>query len=496
MITRDRVVPVACGLLTLGCVIGLMRVLASLGLQIPLDPNEGWNAYHAQAAMTGGVLYPGPNSFLFNNYPPLSFYLVGAFGWLVGDNVVAGRIVSLLALAAACSGIFASLRLMKVAAWNAVFAVLTFIAGLLVFTDYVGMNDPQLLGHAFDIVGLVILLREPRTTSAVCTAALLMALACFIKHNLVALPLTAAIWLAVFDRRNAISFAASGAAFALFGLAVFRMSFGVSLLEQLASPRLYSLATLEESVRSFLIWCGLPLVTMVVLFGLRRSDRYFVFCALYILTAVIVGTGFSGGAGVDLNVWFDAVIALSLSAGMAVDRLVTWKLGLVAAFVLPLLAGLILSYDSEWLEWDFWLHPFTEESQSAHGDVAFLKARNGPVACEMLSLCYWASKKAQIDVFNLGQAYAMRARSDDDLIRLIERRHYAALEFDSLTDFALGPRVRKALLGSYRIDHEDENGVFLVPRQTASALTVPARSSLPQPTEGPRSAAKIERSTT
>ncbi len=496
MTARDRIVPVACALLAIGCAVGFTRVVSSLGLQIPIDPNEGWNAYHAQAAMTAGTLYPGPDSFLFNNYPPLSFYLVGAFGRLAGDNIVAGRIVSLLALAAIGAGIFASLRTMKVRAGNATFATLMFIAGLLVFTDYVGMNDPQLLGHAVGIVGLVILLREPKTTSTVCAAAFLMVLACFIKHNLVALPLAAAIWLAIFDRRSAIRFAASGAAFALLGLVMFYATFGVGLLGQRASPRLYSLATLEESVRLFLIWCGLPLVATAVMFGLRRNDRYVVFCALYTLIAVIVGTGFSGGAGVDLNVWFDAAIALSLSAGLALDRLVTWTPGLVMAFVLPLLAGPILSCDSAWLEQDFWLHPFAEETQSADRDIAFLKTQNGPVACEMQSLCYWAGKKAEIDVFNLGQAYATHTRSDNDLIRLIERRHYAAFEFDSLTDFALGPNVRKALAGSYRIDHQDENGVFLVPRQTASALTVPARSSLPQPTEGPRSAAKIERSTT
>jgi hypothetical protein len=343
---------------------------------------------------------------------------------------------------------------------------------------------------------LVILLREPQTTRTMCAAAFLMAVACFIKHNMVAIPLAAAIWLAVFDRRSAIRFAACGAAFVLLGLVIFRVAFGIGLLKQLASPRLYSLATLEGSVCSFLIWCGLPLAVMAVLFGQRRGDRYVLFCALYALIAVVIGTGFSGGAGVDLNVWFDAAIALSFSAGLTLDRLVKGTPVLVTAFVLPLLAGLTLSYDSEWLEQDFWLHSFAEESDSAHRDIAFLKTQNGPVACETLSLCYWAGNEAEIDVFNLGQAYATGARSENDLIRLIEDRHYAALEFDSLTDFALGSRVRKALASSYRIDHQDENGVFLVPRQTASALTVPARSSLPQPTEGPRRAAKIERSTT
>jgi len=49
---------------------------------LPLDPNEGWNAYFADAAIHGGVLYPAADALITNNYPPLSFYLVGAAGLL------------------------------------------------------------------------------------------------------------------------------------------------------------------------------------------------------------------------------------------------------------------------------------------------------------------------------------------------------------------------------------------------------------------------------
>ena len=246
----------------------------------------------------------------------------------------------------------------------------------------------------------------------------------------------------------------------------------------------------------WLIWGGVPLVATAILLGLHRDDPRVAFCTLYVFVAVIIGIAFSGGAGVDLNVWFDAAIALSLTAGLALDRLTNGTAALAFAFILPLSTGLALAYDSEWLEADFWLNPFAGEAESARRDIAFLKAHDGPAACEMMSLCYWASKEAQIDVFNLGQAYATHARSEDRLLRLIEARHYSVVEFDSLSDFALGPRVRRAFDRFYRVDHADENGVFLVPRQTASALTVPARSSLPQPTKGPRNAAKIDRSTT
>ena len=35
-----------------------LRDGTAIGLRVPLDPNEGWNAYHALAAMTGAPLYP------------------------------------------------------------------------------------------------------------------------------------------------------------------------------------------------------------------------------------------------------------------------------------------------------------------------------------------------------------------------------------------------------------------------------------------------------
>src|SRR5215472_15267788 len=88
-------------LVVLFCAAGLYRILAAVFLHVPLDPNEGWNAYRAAAAMSGAPLYPPADALFFNNYPPLSFYLVGAFGRLVGDNIVAGRIVSLASFASA-----------------------------------------------------------------------------------------------------------------------------------------------------------------------------------------------------------------------------------------------------------------------------------------------------------------------------------------------------------------------------------------------------------
>jgi hypothetical protein len=418
-------------------------------------------------AMSGSALYPASDTLLYNNYPPLSYYIVGGLGLLIGDNIVAGRILSLIATFAVASGIILSARRMKVDIGCAAFASLLFVAGLLVFTDYVGMDDPQLLGHALAMAGLVVLLKEPRSLRAVMGAALLMTIAGFIKQNLIALPAALALWLALYDRRSALQFVLPGFALALAGLLIFRMSIGTDLLGHLDSPRLYSFDFLTSAVGSWLVWSNIPLFGLAALFVIRRDDKHVVFAALYAFVAVLIGVLFAGGGGVDMNIWFDAIIALSLGTALTLDRLATSdRLRAVAAIVyaLPLAAGIALNWDDTWIERDFWLHPMSDEVTMARTDIAFLKAHEGPALCEMLSLCYWAGKREEADVFNLGQAYATHARNDDTLVSLLNQRRYKSIEFDSLDDFALTPRVKQVLLRDYRIDHQNDDRVFLVPR--------------------------------
>jgi hypothetical protein len=436
--------------LALACVAGLAHAAMLVTQHVALDPNEGWNAYHTLAAMSGGALYPPPTSFLANNYPPLSYYVVGLVGWLTGDEIVAGRIVSLLSLVAVASAIFVSARRMNAGREASLFGALWFVLGLVVFTDYVGMDDPQLLGHAVAMVGFVLL---PRGN--LWGAALAMTLALFVKHNLVALPLAALIWLALTDRKAALRFAGWGIGFGVLGLALFRILYGVNLWSELVSPRLYSFETLSDNVAAWTVWGGAGMAVMAALLLVRRNDRDVALCALYAFVAVALGLVFAGGAGVDMNVWFDAAIALSLGIALALDRLPRdLHKGLAAgAYVLALVCGLALNWDG-----------VTQRPASADPDIAFLKSRPGPALCEMLSLCYWAGKRAEVDTFNTGQAFATAARSDAALIGEIEARRFTAMEFDSLDDFALGPRVKRAVLANYRVDHEDDGGVFLAPR--------------------------------
>ena len=96
----DFIVWLVTVLVALMCVPPFIRIVLTIPLHVSLNYNEGWNAYHALEVMRGSPLYPAAPHFFFNNYPPLSFYLMAGATRLVGDPIVAGRWTSLVAFMA------------------------------------------------------------------------------------------------------------------------------------------------------------------------------------------------------------------------------------------------------------------------------------------------------------------------------------------------------------------------------------------------------------
>jgi len=420
-----------------------VRNLLAIPVLAPLDPNEGWNAAHTLAVMAGQALYPPPQSLMVNNYPPLSFYLMAALTRHGHDVIVVGRWLSMLAFVATGACIGLTLRFMRCHWTAAAFGALFFAGVVLITSDYAGINDPQLLGHALQLAALLLLLRERLILSA-----LLFAVSLGIKHNLLALPLASAAWLIWQDYRTGFSFLLWTAAAVLALLIAFQLHFDLSLLDQLASPRLWSLSNILAA-GTRLWWILLPLAAATGIW----PDRASLLCGLYGAIALLLGLGFAGGDGVDANVFFDLGIALALTLGLAMDR-GRWP-ELAAASALPLILFLgITFHDNNF----FFTRAFRAQ---VPGDLAFLKARPGPALCDQLSLCLWAGKGAELDVFNVGEAIKTGARDPKPLTQLIAARHFATLQLNDLD--ALGPKVRAAIAAHYRVDHRDDNGAFLIP---------------------------------
>ncbi|HEV2651637.1 MAG TPA: hypothetical protein VGU69_10295 [Rhizomicrobium sp.] len=459
---NDYVLRIAVIAIGAGCVVGIIHVLGVIGLRVPLDPNEGWNAYFAQAAALHGSPYPAASSLMTNNYPPLSFYFIGLVG---GDAIITGRIVALISFMAVAMMMSVAARRMGCTRTEAAFAVLLFASCLLLTSDYVGMDDPQLLGHAVAMGGLLVTLLEPRSPRTMVMAALIFTVAFFIKHNLVLLPITTGAWLLLLDRRLGVTFIISGLIFLLIGMGIFREAFGTGLFTQLAAPRLYHASNIVAAMRVWLPWAAVPTAGTVLLAVLWRRDRYAMFCAIYAATAAGAGIFFLGGDGVDVNALFDADIALSLSAGVLLNRTVrdVSRPVLALIYVLPL-AILVFLLGPDWRTSDYWLHPMEDDTAAARSEIELITNAKGPAICEMLSLCYWASKPAEADLFNLGQQYAKRVRSDAAFVSLLDHRAFAIVEFESPSEFAPTTRIAQSLARNYRVIRRDDDRLFMAPR--------------------------------
>lgn len=221
------------------CAIAVGWVALGAGI-LTIDYNEGWNAYNQAAAMGSGSLYPDVASMMFNNYPPLSFPIVGLLGKVTGDYIVAGRMIALFSFLATAGGIYTAARIMGAGRLEGAYAALFFMAVILAIQNYARLNDPQMLGLAFGIAGIVCVLAAPHARFAILAGAFAFTLAGFVKHNLVAQPLAILVWLALYDRRRALWFAAAGLVFSAVGLAVADLVYDTDLVAHLISPRLYS----------------------------------------------------------------------------------------------------------------------------------------------------------------------------------------------------------------------------------------------------------------
>jgi hypothetical protein len=440
------------------CAIGLWRVLTILPLTFPFDPNEGWNAYLTAALIRGHALYPGPEAYIVNNYPPLSFYLVGLVGMIVGDAIIAGRIVSLVSVAAIMAMMAVVARRGGASKSVAVLPGLWLLAGLLVTTDYVGMDDPQLLAHAVSLAGLVLLLR-----GRVPLAAALFVAAFFVKHAVVALPAAAFLWLLLEDRKKAFRLAAWGAGFLIAGLIAFRLAYGVSLFAVVATARGYSLDQLLTQLVHWLAWTGPAVLALALLAAIAPRNCAVRLTALYGGVALVIGTCFLGGAGVDPNVMFDVDIALGLGLALMVQRMPGWRQP-VAAAVLAAPLFYTVATDKDWQA--AYLEPqmVDYEAGVARADIAFMAAQKGPGLCEMLAFCYWAGKPPAVDMFNIGQAFETGSRSDGEIAAAVAAKRYAVIQFDPGEPYALGENVYQALVQSYRLHHSDDFGTFYVPK--------------------------------
>ena len=453
------------------CVLAGGRALLTLRLQLPLNFNEGWNAYHTADLAAGRALYPDLRGMFFNNYPPLSFLVIAPLGRVLGDQMLAGRAIAMASLTAWIALVAVAARRLRCSWTHAMFGAVVLAIYVFVFSDfYVGVNDPQLLGHAVQMLGLVILLDARKTTASLVAAAALFTAGVFVKNNLVALPLAAALWLFVTDRSRGWRLIVFGAVAGVIAAVVCVAAFGPRFAAQVLSPRGY------VPVKAALMgwqWVRRMILPLAVVGGLTSQgprDREAAFGVTYVAVSLVLGVLFAGGEGVYWNAMFDADCALALTAALATSRMFaarsrTARMAVPLAYLAVPAAVVALGASIHWLSPRFWLDPRWSEAATAAADIEFVRERGGPALCEDLSICYWAGKPVEVDVFNVRQRSRHEWWRIEAILRRIDSREFAVAEIQPDAGRSLGPQFTEALREHYRVDHVDQWGEFWVPRE-------------------------------
>jgi hypothetical protein len=467
---------------------GLAAVLLAYPLvrsfwDFEIDINEGWNAYHALLAMAGRSIYVHDSPYYFNNYPPLSFYVVGALGRLLGDPVLAGRLVSVAAVLAIAAAAGDMVRAGGGSRADARLAAATCALLFAAFaTDYVGMDDPQLLGQALITAGLAVHLRGPATAGRGAWVAVLFSAGMLVKHNMIVLPLlVAADVLARGPNRARAGFFAVGLALAGLSALLLLLLVGKPFFAQLVASRTWSVE------RAFLftteIAGRLHAPLLVVGLGLlwSRSRRPAGLVLAWLAVALGLGVYFAGGGGTDVNIWFDVFIALGVGTGLAAMAAaeavgaarVKLAVALVANAGVLLYAPLCLGRFGVDVAGEM-----DERERLFRADTEYVRAIPGTALCQSQLLCFRAGKPAFWDSFNAYQGMLMGRMPADTLTGMIERHELAVVQISDLPsggDYPgaqtmpnrfphYGDDVFAALAREYVVDRVGVSGRFFRPR--------------------------------
>ena len=402
----------------------LVPHIAVIGYHVSLSSNEGWNAYQARHAMgMGGVsLYPPPGGMVFNNYPPSSFYVVGALGWLLGDMILAGRIVSLFAMlfcAFATGRIVTIMGGTRAAAWFAGLLVIFYAA--VFYSDYVVMNDPQWLAEAIIMAGFVLLLgnrgnaRDGMPAWRAFCAGLVMVAGLTFKHNILALPLAITLWLLVTDRRGALAWMLGGVVGVSVLGGLFYACFGPDFIHGVfGHKRIFQIHGAVKGVGNVLGLGGM-MVSALLLPRLGLRNRMGLLLGTYLFWSVLSVVIQRTGAGVTHNACFEALIAAALCAGLAVSGM---ERGMIPPGRMPARMGVVMLAGLDLLPivacapvYVPFLYRSTAEVM-AHEPawretIGAVRHMDGNVGCETLAICYWAGKPVVMDFFNYSQHVAV-----------------------------------------------------------------------------------------
>jgi hypothetical protein len=400
--------------------------------QFPLEIwlTEGWNAYLQDAAGSFKQLYPSAHDLTGNNYPPLSFYTIGLLGKLLGDNLYIGRVLSIIGLLGVSLEIFLSARILSRAVLGPAIGALWYVAIMAHNSAaYVGTNDPQLFGEAIMGAALVwFLARDDQHRSKVAPL-LLMVVAGFWKHNMIAIPLTAVVWLLLRDRSRAIRPVLVSIAAIIAGLSLCGLLFGANFFDDLFAPRSYGWGNIFANA-GHLQWSALAFTIWLAWAISERHSKPALFTSLHVAAGLFACLLQWFGEGVSGNAEFDLLLALGIAVGVTFAQMErSWFARYIRpdylrdAMVITLALRLVATDRHEpallLLSPDFRLY-FEAGSREANTETTAVASFPGRVYCSNKIVCRMAGKAFVVDDFKVEEMISTGGNTRDQISELLK----------------------------------------------------------------------------
>ena len=468
--------------------------LLSIGFVFEHNYNEGWNVYNLQRIIDHNLVYDH-NYWRVNNYPLGSFLIVASINFLVHNLLLSGRIVALVsyfaigALAAVATRSFGGDRI------DAIFGgACTLGFCYLVAPAWIMVDDPQTLGEAVMLGGLVTYISRTPNHLSLFLAALIVVLGGFIKQNLVAIPLVITIDLAVRSPRRLFFWLACGAGLGAGFLGLTQIVAGGSFIDHLLSPRVFTWYGMRYHLMKYLRLLKFPLIAIVMFSPVVFSGNRIIL-VIWGIISILVATIFSGLEGTSYNMFQDSAVFLGIATGVMFCEL--RKRGSRGAVIRGRFAGIVFGVMPLLLAQPILARSTDAFLQIYHGgallefnrraereflaEAKYVSERRAAAICESLLLCFVAGQPFILDPFNSRQ-YILAGRLDQgELIRRIAGHEFAVIQlradicddpataschilhypqkFNRFTDETL-----YAIDHYYKVERRSQDGTFYVPR--------------------------------
>lgn len=476
------VVVTVAALLALGSVVFPIWRIA---FNFPIDYNEGWNVYNAAKVFHHILLYGQQHSLTPVIYPPLSFYIIAWLHRLGLSYLMSGRMVSLVSLLASCVLVgfivWKLTREHRAAIFASFFCLALFCT---VATRYVGMDDPQMLAQAFFLVGLLIYIYGTPTLWRLAIVSLLFILGGNIKHDLVGFPLAVLVDLCFVSRKKVAAYLLISSAFLGASIGLTMWLAGPFFVSNILLPRTFLIG---KAIRHFALEAFGPVQVPLIIAAFWslwafRNTRLRIVVILF-WSSMLFGFIFGGGAGVDLNSYFDLYLSVAIITGLFLHWF--WESGHMQLGVMgkwdvagkigvPL--ALLLALAPTWAA-SGWVRrtdigALRQEGAEFQTEVSFLRSRPGPAICESLLLCNEAGKRYELSPIDSFFLFKAGWLSESPVIGAMDKKEFGAVELDHRTSWyylpgsnrRFTPEFAAAVSSNYELAFKEKGCYIYIPK--------------------------------